>query len=223
MKRILFLILLPLLLIASSCQADDPVNEPGTGSAAISDTTSDISDTVSQDVETEPELTWFYDAQRESTPAAFPMDTGEYPDEIKNTYLSFPSEFETVYKDMFHYKIEFHDEKVYMHEYILVRMTITNICDTAKQLQASNYNAGYFLRDDGETLINRHHTGPYSDSADFFSIMPGKSEIHELKFYMDHDFFQSGHTYTYVKSADPYLVPDPVKTFEIPITINVTD
>ena len=172
------------------------------------------------DMNTEPELTWYYDVQRETTPEAFPSDTGEYSEEIKNTYLTLPTEYITVFNDI-QFKIEFHDETVFMHEYILVRKTITNLREDHLQLQASMYTAGYFLRDDGEILLCKHHTGPYSDSADFFGLNPGESQVHEFKFYMSHDFFEAGHTYTYVQSADPNLIQNPTKTFEIPVSINV--
>lgn len=172
------------------------------------------------DMNTEPELTWYYDVQREEFPEAFSSDTGEYSEEIKNTYLTLPTEYITVFNDI-QFKIEFHDETVFMHEYILVRKTITNLREDHLQLQASMYTAGYFLRDDGEILLCKHHTGPYSDSGDFFGLYPGESQIHELKFYMSHDFFELGHTYTYVQSAAPNLVQNPTKTFEIPVSINV--
>ena len=216
MKKMLALMLLPLLLILySSCQADRQ-----TEYAETSDTEKEILITETESAETEPELTWFYDVQRETAPEAFPSDTGEYSEKIKNTYLTLPTEYITVFNDI-QFKIEFHDETVFMHEYILVRKTITNLRDNNLELQADMYTAGYFLRDDGEILLCKHHTGPYSDSADFFGLYPGESQIHEFKFYMSHDFFEVGHTYTYVQSADPNLIQDPTKTFEIPISINV--
>lgn len=215
-KYMLTLLVVPLLLILySSCQAD-----PQTEYAETSDTEKEILITETESAETEPELTWFYDVQRETAPDAFPSDTGEYPEEIKNTYLTLPTEYVTVFNDI-QFKIEFHDETVFMHEYILVRKTITNLQEDHLQLQASMYTAGYFLRDDGEILLCKHHTGPYSDSGDFFGLYPGESQIHELKFYMSHDFFEVGHAYAYVQSADPNLVQNPTKTFEIPVSINV--
>ncbi len=196
------------------------VNKNETEPAEILDTEKAISDTETENVETEPELTWFYDVQRETDPEAFPSDTGEYSEEIKNTYLTFPTEYITIFNDI-QFKIEFHDETVFMHEYILVRKTITNLRDDHLQLQASMYTSGYFLRDDGEFLLCKNHTGQYSDSADFFGLYPGESQIHEFKFYMSSDFFEVGHTYTYVQSPDPNLIQNPTKTFEIPISINV--
>ena len=211
--------LLPLLLfLYSSCKETYQENLNETIYADTSDTEKEISDAETESAE--PELTWYYDALRETTPEAFPSDTGEYSEEIKNTYLTLPTEYITVFNDI-QFKIEFHDETVFMHEYILVRKTITNLREDHLQLQASMYTAGYFLRDDGEILLCKHHTGPYSDSADFFGLNPGESQIHELIFYMSHDFFEVGHTYTYVQSADPNLVQNPTKTFEIPVSINV--
>ena len=220
-KIILTLSVMSVLLTAfSSCQSDSQENLNETIYADTSDTEKELSNAETENVETEPELTWYYDVLRETTPEAFPSDTGEYSEEIQNTYLVLPAEYITVFNDI-QFEIEFHDETVFMHEYILVRKTITNLREDHLQLQASMYTAGYFLRDDGEILLCKHHTGPYSDSADFFGLNPGESQIHEFKFYMSHDFFEAGHTYTYVQSADPNLIQNPTKTFEIPISINV--
>lgn len=220
MKKSL-VIIVAIIIMCTACSESISFNDTlDAETAETSDTEQTILITEAESTVPEPELTWFYDVQRETAPEAFPLDTGEYSEEIKNTYLTLPTEYITVYNDI-QFKIEFHDETVFMHEYILVRQTITNLRDDHAQFQASMYTAGYFLRDDGELLLCKHHTGPYSDSADFFGLNPGVSYVYEFKFYMSHDFFEAGHTYTYVQSADPNLIQNPIKTFELPVSINV--
>ena len=220
-KIILTLSVMSVLLTAfSSCQSDSQENLNETIYAETSDTEKEISDAETESAEPEPELTWYYDVLRETTPEAFPSDTGEYSEEIKNTYLTLPSK-QVIVNEGIRYDIEFHDETVFMHEYILVRMTITNLYDYSVSLQADWYNAGYFLRDDGEIALCKHSTGEYSEAGDYFGILPGGSVTHELMFYISQNFFFAYHTYTYVKSADPNFFQDPPKHFEIPISINV--
>lgn len=215
--------LLIALLLVSSCNAASPNEDIEASTSGGTEITVIDDDSASESIETTREQKWYYDAMRESTPEMFKVDTGEYPNEIKNVYLIFPLVYETSV-DVWDYKIEFARDAVYMHEYAFARVTITNTDDSKNEIFAGIFSVGYFVRDDGAIHLWSHHTGDFSSANDCIVVESGGSYVYEAMFYVDHDFFQPNHSYLFVATDwDPYEYSDGVKLYEIPVSIKVSD
>ena len=230
MKRLLLLLLITVFLL-TACNLS-PTDSTETSDLEItSDSISEAPETTfslqnentADPTETEPEVTWYYDDYKRRRPDAFPEDTGEYPDEIKNTYLSFPSVYEVSNNGLDFY-IEFYYDTVYMHNYQFARITVTNPGESAVLCVASLYDAGFFIRDDGEMLLTSHNAFGFSDRCDSIGIGGGKTITYEVKHYIDHEFFKAGHSYVFASTFSPRSLPrEEFKRIEIPIPINVAN
>ena len=222
MKRLLLLVLITAFLLNSCNSAiSDPEEtsdiESTTGSISISPETTILPET---EPETEPEVTWHYPTFRENNPTWCPTDTGEYPDEIKNTYLTFPLVYEAAAYG-FEYLIEFYNDTVYMQDYIYYRITVTNTTDSVQWYGGSLSNAGVFKRDDGEQLKAIANYGwSFSDeTSDMHGINPGTSHTYEIMFRADHNFFNLEHGYVFLIGIYPITTPHLPWIVEIPIPI----
>lgn len=221
MKRLLLLVLVTVLIFSSSCNSEPTEAETSDVEISSDIINIDVETTETPVQETEPETTWYYDDYRERRPDLFPEDTGEYPDEVKNTYLTFPLIYKYVANGLEYY-IEFYSGTVYMHDYIFVRTTVTNLSDSSVACVASPYSAGFFRRDDGEILLFKHSNDIFSEECDSIGLAAGRSTTFEVEYYVDHEFFKVGHSYTYVSYFSPNFMPleDKIR-IEIPIPIKV--
>lgn len=231
MKR-LFLLLLITVFLFSSCNVSPDALTETSEIEITSDSISEAPETTfslqnentTEPAETEPEVTWYYDDYKRRRPDAFPEDTGEYPEEIKNIYLSLPSVYETTANGL-DYFIEFYSDTVYMHKYLFVRITVTNNTDSSVWCAGGLRHAGFFERDDGEILVSDHNSEGFSDDTyDSFGVAAGGSRTFEVRYYINHDFFKVGHSYTYINIFSPTSLPrEEFKRIEIPIPINVSN
>ncbi len=217
MKKLIPIILI-FIIVFSSCNSalHDPEE---TSDLEITSDSISISPETTVPPETEPEITWHYPTFRENNPTWMPADTGEYPDEIKNTYLTFPLLYETTAYG-FEYLVESYTDTVYMQDYIYLRITVTNTLDSLQWYGGSLWCAGSFKRDDGELLMSLRNNGSFSDNINgMHGIDPGMSHTHEVLFQADHDYFNLEHSYVFVIGIYP-TTPVP-QLIEIPIPINI--
>lgn len=225
MKR-LFALLMILVFLLTSCNS---LPTESTESSDIENTSNVLSiepeTTISPESKSEnaPEATWYYEDYKSRAPWQFPEDTGEYPEDIKNTYLTFPSVYEVSNNGLDFY-IEFYYDTVYMHDYQFARITVTNPGSSFVRFAGSPYAAGFFIRNDGEIYVNLHNGAfGFSEQCDSMGLPAGKSFTHEIYFYIDHDFFKAGYTYFFATILSPESLPkEEYKRLEIPISINIS-
>lgn len=226
MKRLLLLVLITAFLLNSCNSAiSDPEEtsdiESTTGSISISPETTILPET---EPETEPEVTWYYDDVKERRPELF-IYSGEYPDEVKKTYITFPSIYE-IKTSKFKFFIEPYADTVYLNGHLGLRVTVTNITDSKAYYGRHHAMAGYFIRDDGtrlESWMNDFCLGDDNDAAPY-PIASGESIVFETLFQIEHTFFNAEHSYTFAIGgffpAPPYEVPP---TLEFPIRIGIAN
>lgn len=212
--------LLFLVVIFSSCNSQ-PQAPAETSYIEISSNNISIEPETTVTPETEPEISWEYPTFRENNPTWMPADTESYPDEIKNTYLTFPLHYETTAYG-FEYLFESYKDTVYMQDYIFLRITVTNKYDSLQWYGGSLSHAGYFKRDDGELLMAHRNNGSFSDDTNVtHGIDPGTSRTYEALFRADHNFFNLEHSYVFVIGI--YPTTPVTQHIEIPIQINIAD
>lgn len=219
MKKLIPFLLI-IVVIFSSCNSQ-PQAPAETSDIEISSNNISIEPETTVTPETEPEISWHYPTFRENNPTWMPADTEDYPDEIKNRYLTFPLHHETTAYG-FEYLFESYKDTVYMQDYIYLRITVTNTCDSLQWYGGSLSHAGYFKRDDGELLMAHCNNGSFSDDTNVtHGIDPGASRTYEALFQADHNFFNLEHSYVFVIGI--YPTTPVTQHIEIPIQISISD
>lgn len=212
MKKILsFFFAVSLCLMLHSCGAPDN-SSIGNESDSDVESTKDSSDVslVPESSEApessgEAELIWELKPYIDIPHEIRPYDsTVEYPKEVINTFISLPKIYEETIEGL-HVKIEFFDDTVYMHDYILSRITLRNntggdieyygiqmgtsgvFIKSANEDSAESY---LFVRRSSKFILN----GDWSDNR---VLKNGETFVYESIHFMDHEFFAEGNDYSY--------------------------
>ncbi len=188
------------------------------------------SDTIAESTEageTDPEattsaapLTWRYAYMLNTPPENRPYDSSiTYEEDVLNTYVMPPSVYEEEFDGLI-FNVEFYEEIVPMHSYIISRITITNTRDTDFFYFGSpSATSGEFKNENGDTLEMRENSwmNRYSDISWIEKISPGESFVHQSVHFVNSDFFQHGNEYIYTNvfydyySQNKYSISFPIE------------
>lgn len=154
----------------------------------------------------EPELIWELQSYIEIPHEIRPYDsTVEYPQEVVNTFISLQKIYEETIEGLY-VKIEFFDDTVYMHDYILSRITLRN--NTGGDIEYYGMQmgvSGVFIKsendDSAESQLLARMSSEFvlnGDWADNRVLKNGETFVYESIHFMDHEFFAGGNCYNYL-------------------------
>lgn len=156
--------------------------------------------------ETDPEattsaapLTWRYAYMLDIPHENRPYDSSiTYDEDVLNTYVKLPLVYEEEFDGII-YKIEFYEEIVPMHSYIISRITVTNTTDAEICYRGGFSTPGVFENESGDDLYMTRSTwiDRMTQIAFIEQIYPGESFVHESAHFVSSDFFQYGNKYNY--------------------------
>jgi len=167
-----------------------------------------ISNTISEsEGETELEsttsaapLTWRYAYMLDTPPENRPYDSSiTYDEDVLNTYVKLPLVYEEEFDGII-FKVEFYEEIVPMHSYIISRITITNATNRVFHYYGfPSSTSGKFKNENGDTLEMRENTwmNRFCDVSWIQEIWPRESFVHSSLYFVSSDFFQHGNEYIY--------------------------
>ena len=179
--------------------------------------------------ETEPEattstapLTWRYAYMLDTPPENRPYDSSiTYDEDVLNTYVKLPLVYEEEFEGII-YKIEFYEEIVPMHSYILSRITITNTTDAEFCYRGGTATPGIFKKENDDTLEMSKNSwmNRFCDIAWIEQIYPGESFVHQSVHFVSSEFFQYGNEYIYKNSfreehsKNKYFISFPIEVLK---------
>lgn len=179
--------------------------------------------------ETEPEattstapLTWRYAYMLDTPPENRPYDSSiTYDEDVLNTYVKLPLVYEEEFDGII-YKIEFYEEIVPMHSYILSRITITNTTDAEFCYRGGTATPGIFKKENDDTLEMSKNSwmNRFCDIAWIEQIYPGESFVHQSVHFVSSEFFQYGNEYIYKNSfreehsKNKYFISFPIEVLK---------
>lgn len=179
--------------------------------------------------ETEPEdttsaapLTWRYAYMLDTPPENRPYDSSiTYDEDVLNTYVKLPLVYEEEFDGII-YKIEFYEEIVPMHSYILSRITITNTTDAEFCYRGGTATPGIFKKGNDDTLEMSKNSwmNRFCDIAWIEQIYPGESFVHQSVHFVSSEFFQYGNEYIYKNSfreehsKNKYFISFPIEVLK---------
>lgn len=191
------------------------------------------SNTIAESTETEktePEattsaapLTWRYAYMLDIPHENRPYDSSiTYDEDVLNTYVKLPLVYEEEFDGII-FKVEFYEEIVPMHSYIISRITITNTTDTMKYYSFNLYTSpGAFINenDDIWEMEDNSWMNWFCDIAWTTNIYPGESFVHQSVHFVSSEFFQYGNEYIYKNSfsedhsKNKYFISFPIEVLK---------
>ena len=204
-KNKIFALILAIAFVLSILGCKD-IQDPASLTSDIQENDHESNTLSGSEGETEPEattsaapLTWRYAYMLDTPPENRPYDSSiTYDEDVLNTYVKLPLVYEEEFDGII-YKIEFYEEIVPMHSYIISRITVTNTTDAEICYHGSNSTPGAFEKENGDTLTMRENSwmNRFCTIAWIKQIYPGESFVHQSVHFVSSDFFQYGNKYIY--------------------------
>ena len=227
-KAIALIITIALVLSILGCK---DIQDPASLTSDIQENDHESNTLSESEGETEPEATtstapliWRYAYMLDTPPENRPYDSSiTYDEDVLNTYVKLPLVYEEEFDGII-YKIEFYEEIVPMHSYILSRITITNTTDEEICYSGGFSTPGVFENENGDDLFMTRNTWIDRVTQIEFrkQIYPGKTFVHESAHFVKSDFFQYGNKYiykNYFSFSEDYITDNHNVSFPIEVLI----
>lgn len=225
-KAIALIITIALVLSILGCK---DIQDPASLNSDIQENDHESNTLSESEGETEPEattstapLTWRYAYMLDTPPENRPYDSSiTYDEDVLNTYVKLPLVYEEEFDGII-YKIEFYEEIVPMHSYILSRITITNTTDAEFCYRGGTATPGIFKKENDDTLEMSKNSwmNRFCDIAWIEQIYPGESFVHQSVHFVSSEFFQYGNEYIYKNSfreehsKNKYFISFPIEVLK---------
>lgn len=229
-KNKIFALILAIAFVLSILGCND-IQDPASLTSDIQENDHESNTLSGSEGETEPEattsaapLTWRYAYMLDTPPENRPYDSSiTYDEDVLNTYVKLPLVYEEEFDGII-YKIEFYEEIVPMHSYIISRITITNTTDEEICYHGGFSTPGVFENENGDDLFMTRNTWINRvTQIDFIEqIYPGKTFVHESAHFVKSDFFQYGNKYiykNYFSFSEDYITDNHNVSFPIEVLI----
>lgn len=225
-KAIALIITIALVLSILGCK---DIQDPASLTSDIQENDHESNTLSESEGETEPEattsaapLTWRYAYMLDIPHENRPYDSSiTYDEDVLNTYVKLPLVYEEEFDGII-YKIEFYEEIVPMHSYILSRITITNTADAEFCYRGGTATPGIFKKENDDTLEMSKNSwmNRFCDIAWIEQIYPGESFVHQSVHFVSSEFFQYGNEYIYKNSfreehsKNKYFISFPIEVLK---------
>ena len=225
-KAIALIITIALVLSILGCK---DIQDPASLTSDIQENDHESNTLSESEGETEPEATtstapliWRYAYMLDTPPENRPYDSSiTYDEDVLNTYVKLPLVYEEEFDGII-YKIEFYEEIVPMHSYILSRITITNTTDAEFCYRGGTATPGIFKKENDDTLEMSKNSwmNRFCDIAWIEQIYPGESFVHQSVHFVSSEFFQYGNEYIYKNSfreehsKNKYFISFPIEVLK---------
>lgn len=211
LKAIALIITIALILSILGC---NDIQDPASLTSDIQENDHESNTLSGSEGETEPEATtsaapliWRYAYMLDTPPENRPYDSSiTYDEDVLNTYVKLPLVYEEEF-DGIKFKVEFYEETVPMHSYIISRITITNTTDAEFCYSGGTATPGIFKKENDDTLEMSKNSwmNRFCDISWIEQIYPGESFVHQSVHFVSSEFFQYGNEYIYKNSfSDDY-------------------